>query len=107
MKTKITYLLLILPLMTFAQGPWNFNTAGSVEGFVAGSSGETAGGQISTLTQSGGDLKVDFGSKNPTISNPTAGIDADNTVNFIEIRLKNVSSQASYLELEIIPVEIM
>ena len=99
MKTKITYLLLILPLMTFAQGPWNFNTAGSVEGFVAGSSGETAGGQISTLTQSGGDLKVDFGSKNPTISNPTAGIDADNTVNFIEIRLKNVSSQASYLRV--------
>ena len=101
MKTKITYLLLILPLLTFAQGPWNFNTAGSVEGFVAGSTGEPTASAASTLTQSGADLKIDFAigqTKSPTISNPTAGIDADNTVNFIEIRLKNIGT-ASYLRV--------
>ena len=105
MKTKITYLLLILPLLTFAQGPWNFNTTGSVEGFVAGSTGvgqdATKFSSASILTQSGGDLKVEFAAsqtKSPLISNGTAGIDADATVNFIEIRLKNLS-QASYIRV--------
>jgi len=101
MKTKITYLLLILPLLTFAQGPWEFNTSGSVEGFVAGSAGElTTASAASTLTQSGTDLKVDFATgqtKSPVISNPNAAINADN-MNFIEIRLKNVGT-ATYLRV--------
>jgi hypothetical protein len=104
MKTKITYLLLILPFLTFAQGPWNFNTAGSVEGFVAGSTGvgqdPAKFSSASTLAQSGTDLKVDFAigqTKSPVISNGTAGIDAD-TNNFIEIRLKNIGT-ASYLRV--------
>jgi hypothetical protein len=102
MKTKITYLFLILPLLTFAQGPWEFNTSGSVEGFVAGSAGElsTAVSAASTLTQVGTDLKVDFATgqtKSPIISNPNAAINADN-MNFIEIRLKNLGT-ATYLRV--------
>jgi hypothetical protein len=100
MKTKITYLLLILPLLTFAQGPWEFNTAGSVEGFIPTSAGEPAASTATTLTQSGTDLRVDFAigqTKSPTISNPNAAINADN-MNFIEIRLKNVGT-ASYLRV--------
>ena len=101
MKTKITYLLLILPLITFAQGPWNFNTASSVEGFVASSAGEPGASSATTLTQSGADLRVDFAAgqtKSPTISNPSAGINADTNINFIEIRLKNLGT-ASYLRV--------
>lgn len=88
MKTKITYLLLILPLLTFAQGPWNFDT--STEGFVAPGH---------TVTQTGGDLKVEFianAVNNPIIRKADAGIDADTNINFIEIRLKNLST-VSYL----------
>jgi hypothetical protein len=93
MKTKITYLLLILPLMTFAQGPWEFNTSGNTEGFTCNSSAGTFGAH--TVTQSGGDLSVVFVAKagnNPIIKNATAGINADTKVNFIEIRLKNLST---------------
>jgi hypothetical protein len=94
MKTKITYLLLILPLLTFAQGPFNFDT--STEGFTCNSSAGAAGAH--TVTQIGGDLSVVFVANqgnNPLIKKADAAINAD-TNNFIEIRLKNLSA-ISYL----------
>ena len=97
MKTKITYLFLFLPLLTFAQGPFNFDT--TTEGFTCNSTGGAAGAH--TVTQSAGDLRVDFVTgtgNNPTIRKTDAGIDADTNINFIEIRLKNVST-ISYLRL--------
>ena len=97
MKTKITYLFLLLPLLIFAQGPFNFDT--TPEGFTCNSTGGTAGAH--TVTQSAGDLRVDFVTgtgNNPTIRKTDAGIDADTNINFIEIRLKNVST-ISYLRL--------
>lgn len=106
MKTKITYLLFLIPLMTFAQGPFNFDT--STEGFTCNSSGGALGPH--TVTQIGGDLKVGFvdltdpsnplslSGNNPIIRKVDAGIDADTNINFIEIRLKN-SSAISYLRL--------
>jgi hypothetical protein len=95
MKTKITYLFLILPLLTFAQGPFNFDT--STEGFSCNSSAGAAGAH--TVTQLAGDLKVDFiagTGNNPVLRKADAGINADTNVNFIEIRLKNLSA-VSYL----------
>ena len=97
MKTKITFLFLILPLLIFAQGPFNFDT--STEGFTCNSSGGALGQH--TVTQSAGDLRVDFVTgtgNNPVIRKTDAGIDADTNINFIEIRLKNVST-ISYLRL--------
>ena len=98
MKTKITYLFLLLPLLIFAQGPFNFDT--TTEGFTCNSSAGTTLGPH-TVTQSAGDLRVDFVTgqgNNPTIRKTDAGIDADTNINFIEIRLKNVST-ISYLRL--------
>jgi hypothetical protein len=97
MKTKITYLFLFLPILIFAQGPFNFDT--TTEGFTCNSTGGAAGAH--TVTQSAGDLRVDFVTgtgNNPTIRKTDAGIDADTNINFIEIRLKNVST-ISYLRL--------
>ena len=106
MKTKITYLLFLIPLMTFAQGPFNFDT--STEGFTCNSSGGALGPH--TVTQIGGDLRVGFvdltnpsdplslSGNNPIIRKSLAGIDADTNINFIEIRLKNLSA-ISYLRL--------
>ena len=99
MKTKITYLFLLLPLLTFAQGPWEFNTASNTEGFTCNSSGGALGAH--TVTQSVGDLRVDFVTgtgNNPIIKKADAAINADSNINFIEIRLKNVSA-ISYLRL--------
>ena len=97
MKTKITYLFLFLPLLTFAQGPFNFDT--TTEGFTCNSSAGTLGAH--TVTQSAGDLRVDFvvgQGNNPIIRKADANIDADTNINFIEIRLKNLST-ISYLRL--------
>ena len=99
MNTKITYLFLLLPLLTFAQGPWEFNTASNTEGFTCNSSGGALGAH--TVTQSAGDLRVDFVTSqgnNPIIKKADAAINADSNINFIEIRLKNVSA-ISYLRL--------
>ena len=97
MKTKITYLLLLLPLLTFAQGPWEFNTASNTEGFICKSSSGSGGSH--TVAQLLGDLNVTFvtgAGNNPAISLVGANINADTNVNFIEIRLKNLST-ATYL----------
>ena len=97
MKTKITYLLFLIPLMTFAQGPFNFDS--TTEGFTCNSTGGAAGPH--TVTQSAGDLSVVFVASqgnNPIIKKADAGINADTNINFIEIRLKNLSA-ISYLRL--------
>ena len=106
MKTKITYLLLILPLLIFAQGPFNFDT--STEGFTCNSSAGAFAAH--TVTQTGGDLRVGFvaltnpldpltlSGNNPILRKADASIDADTNINFIEIRLKNLSA-ISYLRL--------
>jgi hypothetical protein len=99
MKTKITYLFLLLPLLTFAQGPWEFNTTSNTEGFTCNSSAGALGAH--TVTQSVGDLRVDFVAgtgNNPIIKKADAAINADSNINFIEIRLKNLSA-ISYLRL--------
>ena len=97
MKTKITYLLFLLPLMTFAQSSFNFDS--TTEGFTCNSTAGSLGAH--NVTQSGGDLRVDFVTKqgnNPIIRKADAGINADTNINFIEIRLKNTSA-VSFLRL--------
>ena len=100
MKTKITYLLLILPLLTFAQGPWEFNTGSGTEGWgVSQGSGTTAGTlnatataiEYTTLNGTSGDTS------NPKFTNAAANIDAT-TNNQIEVSVKN-GSGATYLIL--------
>jgi hypothetical protein len=83
MKTKITYLLFLLPFLTFAQ---QFNTPGDTQGFAI------VGTTTNTLVANGTDLVLTMlKSGNPVISTPTANIDAD-TNNYLEIRLKNNST---------------
>ena len=100
MKTKITYLLLILPLLTFAQGPWEFNTATNTEGWSVSQGSAGAAGILSatgtaieytTITGNSG------ASRNPTFTKTTANIDATAN-NQIEVRVKN-GSAATYLRL--------
>ena len=100
MKTKITYLLLILPLLTFAQGPWEFNTASNTEGWTASQGSAGAAGilnatgtaiEYTTITGNTG------ASRNPTFTKTTANIDATAN-NQIEVRVKN-GSAATYLRL--------
>lgn len=100
MKTKITYLLLILPLLTFAQGPWEFNIASNTEGWSVSQGSAGAAGTLSATgtaieytTITGGSST----SRNPTFTNASANIDA--TVNNqIEVSVKNASG-ATYLRL--------
>ncbi len=100
MKTKITYLLLILPLLTFAQGPWEFNTASNTEGWTASQGSAGAPGilnatgtaiEYTTITGNSG------ASRNPTFTKTTANIDATAN-NQIEVRVKN-GSAATYMRL--------
>jgi hypothetical protein len=94
MRKIFTSILFLLPFLTFAQGPWNFDT--TTEGFICKSSSGAGGSHV--VARSGGDLSVSFVAgtgNNPVISNTTAGFNAE-TNNFIEIRLKNLSS-ATYL----------
>ena len=99
MKTKITYLLLILPLLIFAQGPWEFNGS-NAEGWIV-SHGSTStsvaviatGSAIEYTTITGNSATA----RNPKFTNVSANIDAT-TNNQIEISLKN-GSGATYLRL--------
>ena len=91
MKKIFGYLLSFLPLLTFAQGPWEFNTTNNAENWTVSST--------NTVSQQGTNLKVDFvtgATVSPVISNPSPLINADTDINFIEIRLKNLSA-VSYL----------
>jgi hypothetical protein len=100
MKTKITYLLLILPLLIFAQGPWEFNTASNTEGWSVSQGSAGAAGILSatgtaieytTITGTTGT------SRNPKFANTTANVDATAN-NQIEVSVKN-GSAATYLRL--------
>jgi hypothetical protein len=83
MKTKITYLFLILPLLTFAQ---EFNSPGATDGFTI------VGTTTNTLAGNGTDLVLTMNQGgNPIIATATAGINADAN-NYLEIRLKNNST---------------
>jgi hypothetical protein len=100
MKTKITYLLLILPLLTFAQGPWEFNTASNTEGWTA-SQGSAGAAGILNATGTAIEYTTITGSsataRNPTFTKTTANIDATAN-NQIEVRVKN-GSAATYMRL--------
>jgi len=100
MKTKITYLLLILPFLTFAQGPWEFNTASNTEGWTA-SQGSAGAAGILNATGTAIEYTTITGSsataRNPTFTKTTANIDATAN-NQIEVRVKN-GSAATYLRL--------
>ena len=100
MKTKITYLFLLLPLLTFAQGPWEFNTASNTEGWSVSQGNPLAAGVLSatgtaieytTITGNGAT------SRNPKFDNATANVDAIAN-NQIEVSVKN-GSGATYLRL--------
>jgi hypothetical protein len=105
MKTNITYLLLILPLLTFAQGPWEFNTASNTDGWTASQGSAGAAGilnatgnaiEYTTITGNSG------ASRNPTFTKTTANIDATAN-NQIEVRVKNPNNsslQSTYLLIE-------
>ena len=83
MKTKITYLFLILPLLIFAQ---EFNSPGATDGFTI------VGTTTNTLAGNGTDLVLTMNQGgNPIIATATAGINADAN-NYLEIRLKNNST---------------
>lgn len=98
MKSKITYLLLILPFLTFAQGPWEFNTATNTEGWTAWQGTVSAGatdpqtsrtvsvsnGIISFTTANGSSTVY----RNPLLKNSAANMDGV-TYNAVEIKVKN------------------
>ncbi len=100
MKIKTTFLLFILPFFTFAQGPWEFNTAGNTEGWSAtqGSAGAsgilTATGTFIRYTTITGTSSA---ARNPTFTNAIANMDG-NALNSIQIRVKN-GSRATYLRV--------
>lgn len=95
MKRIITLLLVAIPFFTFAQGPWEFNTASDTEGWV-GSATQVSGGNGggTTVSQSGTSLIVQTtataAGRNPNINNPSADISLA-TNNRLEVRLKNNS----------------
>ncbi len=97
MKTKITYLFLILPLLTFAQ--WEFNTS-NTEGWSVSQGGSGAPGTLSATATAIEYTTLDGTSgntSNPKFTNTTASIDAT-TNNQIEVSVKNASG-ATYLRL--------
>ena len=100
MKSKITYLLLILPLLTFAQGPWEFNTASNTEGWSV-SQGSAGAAGILSATGTAIEYTTIAGttatSRNPKFTNATANVDATAN-NQIEVSVKN-GSAATYLRL--------
>lgn len=88
---KITLFLFILPFITLAQGPWEFNTLNDLEGWTAtqGNAGVTGiltanGSDLGYVTVAGGQAI----SRNPTFIKLGANIDGG-AFSVIEIRLKN------------------
>ena len=80
---KITYLFLLLSLVTFGQGPWLFNTDGNVEGW-----GKTGG--AATSGAFGGYYQFDPTNANPTLTNTSITVDGT-THKFVKIVLRNTS----------------
>lgn len=100
MKTKITYLLLILPLLIFAQGSWEFNTASNTEGWTV-SQGSAGAAGILNATGTAIEYTTIAGtgatSRTPTFLNTTASVDATAN-NQIEIGMIN-GSGATFLRV--------
>ena len=97
MKTKITYLFLILPFLTFAQ--WEFNTS-TTEGWSVFHGSTPTSGTLNVTSTAIEYTTITGGSstaRNPTFTNTSANIDAT-TNNQIEISVKNASG-ATYLRL--------
>lgn len=108
MKTKITYLLLMLPFLTFAQGPWEFNTDTDAQGWTAWQGGVTAPavnpltsrpvtvgtGLISFTTINAGGSAAN---RNPLLKNSAANMDGV-SYNAVEIRVKN-GTAATFLRV--------
>lgn len=79
-KITLLTLLLVLPFLTFAQGPWEFNTDGDTEGWSKS--------QASALTVGGGQLTFTPTGGNPKLIQAAANVDAG-TNKFIHITLTN------------------
>jgi hypothetical protein len=100
MKRIFTSILFLLPFLTFAQGPWEFNTLNDKEGW---SVSQGSSGAAGTLNATGTAIEyttitgTSATSRNPTFTNSTANIDATAN-NQIEISVKN-GSAATYLRL--------
>ncbi|MBG7613120.1 T9SS type A sorting domain-containing protein [Polaribacter sp. BAL334] len=104
MKRIITLLLVAIPFFTFAQGPWEFNTASDTEGWV-GATTQVNGndGGSTVVSQSGTSLILTTTNgnpgKNPNINNPSAGISLASN-NRLEINLKN-NSGATWIRFHV------
>jgi hypothetical protein len=100
MKIIIALSIFILPFFTFAQGPWQFNTAGNTDGWSAtqGSAGAsgilTATGTFIRYTTITGNSAT---ARNPTFTNATANMNG-NAFNSIQIKVRN-GSRATYLRV--------
>ncbi len=99
MKKTITYLFFLLPFLTFAQGPWEFNTDADAQGWTAWQGATTAPAvnpQTSRpVTIAAGNLSfttINVGgsaaNRNPTLKNTAANMDGV-AYNAIEIKVKN------------------
>ncbi len=88
--------------MTFAQGPWEFNTASNTEGWSV-SQGSAGAAGILSATGTAIEYTTITGtsatSRNPKFTNATANINA-NANNQIEVSVKN-GSAATYLRLSV------
>ena len=82
---KITYLFLLLSLVTFGQGPWLFNTDGDVEGWTKFNS--------TSITSSGGVLVFTLSNSNSQgLVSPSASTVNAVTHKFLKVRLRNQST---------------
>ncbi|MDG5490065.1 T9SS type A sorting domain-containing protein [Psychroserpens sp. SPM9] len=91
MKKHILLLLLVIPIMAMAQGPWDFTN--TEDGWVKGGGCTAAVGPDAwTLTTNGGN--------NPNLTNTASGIDADaNTIAAITLRIS--AGGPSYVRVRI------
>jgi hypothetical protein len=104
MKIIIALSLFIIPFFTFAQGPWEFNTASDTEGWVGATTQvNVVTPSTTTVSQSGTSLIVQTtatsAGRNPNINKPSAGI-AIATNNRLEISLKN-NSLATFIRFHV------
>jgi hypothetical protein len=101
MKKLITIFLFFIPFVTFAQGPWEFNTSGNTEGWSATQGSATTPATVFYVTSTNLHYETISGatavSRNPTFRNATANMDGT-TYNSIQISLKN-GTAANYLRV--------
>lgn len=99
-KITLLTILMVLPFLTFSQGPWEFNTDGDAEGWTkTNSDALIVSGGLITLTPTG---------NNPKLIQVAAGIDPT-TVQHIHITLINNTSneylRVSYPKYDAMNVE--